>query len=121
MSGTFDSYPKHSERLQKRLSPLYLTYTSPTPLNYPYTSLTPYLHTHLHQAGGNMSGTFDPYPKHSEGVQKKANLARAIHIVNNTGRIFMPNTCGKTAPVFSTLALNVDRFVHDVYYSKLYI
>lgn len=56
-----------------------------------------------------MIGMFDQYPSHSVNPYKRVNLSRAVHAVNNTGKIFVPNAGPKSTPVFSTVNWCVDK------------
>ena len=58
------------------------------------------------QPGGAHSGTFDPYPSHSVDPYKVRNN-RPVHVVNKTGKIFMPSAGPKSAPVSSIINYNV--------------
>ena len=58
------------------------------------------------QPGGMKAGTFDPYPSHSAdayGITYK----RPVHVVNKTGKIFMPSPGPKSAPQSSIVGQNV--------------
>ncbi|XP_013386617.1 UPF0602 protein C4orf47 homolog isoform X2 [Lingula anatina] len=67
------------------------------------------------KAGGSKAGTFDPYPSHSQdpyGIKYK----RPVHVVNKTGKIFVPSTGPKTAPISSILDQNVTKVVNSMNY-----
>ena len=58
------------------------------------------------QPGGSHVGTFDPYPTHSvDGYQRMK--GRPVHVVNKTGKLFVPNPGPKSAPVSSIVNYNV--------------
>ncbi|XP_074648316.1 cilia-and flagella-associated protein 96-like [Tubulanus polymorphus] len=61
--------------------------------------------------GGMKAGTFDQYPTHSADPFK-IKVKRPIHVVNNTGKIFMPSPGPKSAPISSVIDLNVVRSVN---------
>lgn len=61
--------------------------------------------------GGLKAGTFDPYPSHSSdpyGVRYK----RPVHVVNSSGKTFVPSAGPKTTPVTSVINQNVVRAVN---------
>lgn len=60
------------------------------------------------QPAGSKAGTFDKYPSHSAEPYKKKVL-RPVHVVNKTGKIFMPSAGPKSAPVNSVLSQNVTK------------
>lgn len=56
------------------------------------------------------AGTFDPYPSHSaDPFNVKHN--RPIHVVNKSGKTFMPSAGPKSAPVNSVVGQNVMKYV----------
>ena len=60
------------------------------------------------QPGGNKAGTFDPYPSHSSDAYG-VRYQRPVHVVNKTGKTFMPNAGPKSAPTTSVLHQNVNK------------
>ena len=64
----------------------------------------------LPQPGGMKAGTFDPYPSHSADPFNIKNN-RPVHVVNKSGKIFMPSAGPKSAPVLSTVNHNVNKYV----------
>lgn len=68
--------------------------------------------------GGNKSGTFDNYPTHSvDAYGVKTN--RPVHVVNKTGKIFMPSAGPKTAPQYSIVNTNVIKTINKTNYKEV--
>lgn len=55
---------------------------------------------------GMKAGTFDPYPSHSVDPYNMKNN-RPIHVVNKSGKTFLPSAGPKSAPVSSIVDYNV--------------
>jgi len=64
---------------------------------------------------GMKAGTFDPYPSHSVDHYNLKNV-RPVHVVNKSGKIFMPSAGPKSAPVLSTTNHNVNKSVNVTNY-----
>lgn len=67
---------------------------------------------------GMHAGTFDPYPSHSAEPFKVKNN-QPVHVVNKTGKIFMPSAGPKSAPVNSVLDQNVVKAINNTNYKTL--
>ena len=52
------------------------------------------------------AGTFDPYPSHSADAYGIV-VKRPVHVVNKTGKIFVPSPGPKSAPQNSIVNQNV--------------
>ncbi|XP_064644547.1 cilia-and flagella-associated protein 96-like [Lineus longissimus] len=68
--------------------------------------------------GGMKAGTFDPYPTHSSDAYQ-VKIKRPVHVVNNTGKTFMPSPGPKSAPVSSIVNLNVLKTVNVQNYKTI--
>ncbi|KAK3782140.1 hypothetical protein RRG08_032897 [Elysia crispata] len=67
---------------------------------------------------GMKAGTFDPYPSHSAdayGIKYR----RPVHVVNKTGRTFMPSQGPKSTPCNSIVNQNVVRSVNITNYRAI--
>ncbi|RUS74435.1 hypothetical protein EGW08_017800 [Elysia chlorotica] len=67
---------------------------------------------------GMKAGTFDPYPSHSAdayGIKYR----RPVHVVNKTGRTFMPSQGPKSTPCNSIVNQNVVRSVNITNYRSI--
>lgn len=64
---------------------------------------------------GMKAGTFDPYPSHPVDPYN-LKVTRPVHVVNKTGRIFVPSAGPKSAPVSSVLESNVVRTINNQNY-----
>lgn len=67
---------------------------------------------------GMKAGTFDPYPSHSAD-HYKVKVSRPVHVVNKTGKIFMPSAGPKSAPVNSVLNQNVVKAINNTNYNTV--
>lgn len=67
---------------------------------------------------GSKAGTFDAYPSHSVDPYKVKN-GRPVHVVNKTGKTFMPSAGPKSAPVNSVLNQNVVKEVNNQNYKQI--
>lgn len=67
---------------------------------------------------GMKAGTFDPYPSHSvEPFKNKKD--RPVHVVNKSGKIFMPSAGPKSAPINSILDQNVVKAISSQNYRTM--
>jgi len=67
---------------------------------------------------GMKAGTFDSYPSHSTDQYNVMNN-RPVHVVNKSGKIFMPSAGPKSAPVLSTVNHNVSKSVNCQNYKSV--
>ena len=59
------------------------------------------------QPAGMKAGTFDPYPSHPEDRYTNIKYQRPVHVVNKSGKTFVPSAGPKSAPVSSVVNYNV--------------
>ncbi|CAH1794960.1 unnamed protein product [Owenia fusiformis] len=67
---------------------------------------------------GMKAGTFDPYPSHSADPYN-VKITRPVHVVNKTGKIFMPSPGPKSFPMSSVVNTNVDRSMNKQNYKAV--
>ena len=70
--------------------------------------------------GGNKSGGFEKWPSHSADKYTVAGWkSRPIKVVNNSGKLFVPNTVEKSVPARSIVYQNVDKAVNNNNYKDV--
>jgi len=66
--------------------------------------------------GGGKLGTFDPFPTYSSELYKRKTATRPVHVVNNTGKTYVPNSGLKTAPNVSIVNKSVVQRMNSTNY-----
>lgn len=67
---------------------------------------------------GLKAGTFDPYPSHSVDAYN-VRYMRPVHVVNKSGRTFVPSAGPKSAPISSVVDYNVVKSINRQNYRSV--